>query len=190
MIGSISPSYGSDDLNAGYSKLIALSATNDISASRLDTDEGLRYEKYTLPYEFKDIYTDGDYRFSVRVRGSYLKIKSDEENLDGIGHYRAKWNMLSFTTSPRVVKRINKNLNFESELEFGYTNMKNNSTFKGDEEVKNLFYENGLLGWNINTLHITPKIDITNSYVLDNHDEINFHGNIAYMLVVLVMRKN
>lgn len=34
-------SYGDENLNAGYAKLIALSSTNDISASTLYVDDGI-----------------------------------------------------------------------------------------------------------------------------------------------------
>ncbi|EKT58488.1 hypothetical protein [Providencia sneebia] len=48
----ISNSYSDENLNAGYAKLLALSLTDDISASKLHTD-GFVYEKYSLPYDFK-----------------------------------------------------------------------------------------------------------------------------------------
>ena len=49
-----SSAYSDENLNSGYAKLLALSLTDDISASQLNSD-GFNYEKYSLPYEFKNL---------------------------------------------------------------------------------------------------------------------------------------
>ncbi|EKT62030.1 hypothetical protein [Providencia burhodogranariea] len=178
----ISPSYSDDSLNSGYAKLLALSLTNDISASKLDSGD-LSYEKYSLPYTFQNLYEYDDYSFSAQLRGNYLKVKASPMYVYPSGKFRAHWDILSVTTSPKITYKINNNLKLENEIEFGYANMNNRSTFSGDNNTKESLREIGLLEWNINSLQLAPKIGLVNTNILDNNNQINFHGNISYMFM-------
>lgn len=84
LIITTSGSSMAEDLKTGYNKLLALSLTDDISASKLKSD-GLSYEKYSLPYNFNELYVNGDYSFSVQLRGNYLKVKSSSFHIDNVG---------------------------------------------------------------------------------------------------------
>ncbi|WP_140182637.1 hypothetical protein [Providencia stuartii] len=176
-------------LTAGYAKLIALSSTNDISASTLYSD-GLDHSKYSLPYTFKNIYTDGDYAFNIQIRGNYLKVKSEVIDIDSSNSLRSRWDILNLTTSPQLTYSINKNYSLEGELELGYSNMQNKSSFYGEDDVKAGLREAKLLDWDINTLHITPKIGIVNKNTLSNGDNISLHTSIAYMFMESIGNKS
>ncbi|MBQ0330235.1 hypothetical protein J9231_20580 [Providencia rettgeri] len=176
----ICSSYSDENLNAGYAKLLALSLTDDISASTLHA-EGFNYEKYSLPYEFKDLYLIDDYSFSMQLKGNYLKVKSSLVNIDSLGNLRARWDIFSLSASPKVSYQINEKFSLENELELGYANMSNNSTFHGSQQMKDVLRDEGLLDWNVNSFHITPKLGLRNTNILDNNDELNLYGHISYM---------
>lgn len=180
LIITTSGSSMAEDLKTGYNKLLALSLTDDISASKLKSD-GLSYEKYSLPYNFNELYVNGDYSFSVQLRGNYLKVKSSSFHIENVGSLHARWDIFSITTSPKVTYKINDNFSFENELEFGYANMKNNSSFHGDFQMKESLREEKLLDWDINSFHITPKVGIKNTFKLNNNYEVNSFGRISYM---------
>ncbi|MTC46836.1 hypothetical protein GKR71_13445 [Providencia sp. wls1922] len=173
-------SYSDENLNAGYAKLLALSLTDDISASKLNSD-GFNYEKYSLPYEFKNLYVTDDYSFSIQLKSNYLKVKSSLINIDSVGDLRARWDILSISASPKVTYQINERLRLENELEFGYANMSNKSSFHGSQLMRDTLRDEGLLDWNMNSFHITPKIGLKNTNKLDNNDEINMYGHVSYM---------
>ncbi len=173
-------SYSDENLNAGYSKLLALSLTDDISASKLNAD-GFNYEKYSFPYEFKNLYVEDDYSFSVQLKGNYLKVKSSPINIDSVGSLRARWDIFSVSASPKVAYQINERFSLENELEFGYANMSNKSSFHGNQQMKEILRDEGLLDWNVNSFHITPKVGVKNTNKLDNNDEINIYGHVSYM---------
>lgn len=173
-------SYSDESLNAGYAKLLALSLTDDISASKLNAD-GFSYEKYSLPYEFKNLYAEDDYSFSLQLKGNYLKVKSSLVNIDSMGSLRARWDIFSVSASPKVTYQINERLSFENELEFGYANMSNKSSFHGNQQMKEILRDEGLLDWNVNSFHITPKVGVKHTNKLDNNDEINIYGHLSYM---------
>lgn len=175
-------SYSDENLNAGYAKLLALSLTNDISASKLNAD-GFNYEKYSLPYEFKNLYQEDNYSFSMQLKGNYLKVKSSLTNIDSIGSLRARWDIFSFSVSPKIAYQINERFSLENELELGYANMNNKSTFHGNQQMKEALRDEGLLDWHVNSFHITPKIGLKNTNKLNNNDEINIYGNVSYMFV-------
>ncbi|HHR5899959.1 TPA: hypothetical protein ACS7XC_000833 [Providencia alcalifaciens] len=174
--------YSEENLNAGYAKLLALSLTDDISASELNTED-FKYEKYSLPYEFKNLYVKDDYSFSMQLKGNYLKVKSDLTNIDSVGSLRARWDIFSLSAAPKVTYQINDRFSLENELELGYANMSNKSSFHGSPQMREGLRKAGLLDWNINSLHITPKIGLKNTNKLDNNDEINIYGHVAYMFV-------
>lgn len=178
----ITPAYSNDNLNTSYAKLLALSLTNDISASKLDSG-GFNYEKYSLPYTFQNLYEYDDYSFSVQLRGNYLKVKASPIYVYPSGKLRAHWDILSVTTSPKITYKINNNLKLENEIEFGYANMNNRSTFSGDNNTKESLREIGLLGWSINSFQLAPKIGLINTNTLNNNHQINFHGNVSYMFM-------
>ncbi|MCW2258442.1 hypothetical protein M2263_004533 [Providencia alcalifaciens] len=178
----ITPAYSDDSLNSSYAKLLALSLTNDISASKLDS-EGLSYEKYSFPYTFKNLYEYDDYSFSVQLRGNYLKVKASPMDVNPSGKLRAHWDILSVTTSPKITYKINNSLKLENEIEFGYANMNNKSTFSGDNDMKESLREIGLLGWSINSFQLAPKIGLINTNILNNNHQVNFHGNVSYMFM-------
>ena len=149
--------YADENLNAAYAKLLALSLTDDISASKLNSNE-LSYDKYSLPYEFKNLYVTKDYFLSMKLNGNYLKIKSSPANIDSLGNLRAHWDVFSLSATPKITYPINEKFSIENELEFGYSNMNNKSSFHGNEQMKEILREEGLLDWSINTFHITPKL--------------------------------
>lgn len=182
MVHLSTPVYGDDSLNAGYAKLLALSSTDDISASSLTADKA-RYAKYSLPYRFDELYKDSDYTLSLLLRGNYLTVKPEKTSLESQGTFHPRWDIMSVTASPQIAYNINESLTLESELEFGYAYMSNKSTFHGNAETKDVLYREGLLGWSTNTLHITPKIGLSNVYELDNSDEITIRGHLAYMFM-------
>ncbi len=176
----ICDSYSDENLNAGYAKLLALSLTDDISASKLNAD-GFNYEKYSLPYDFKNLYVEDDYSISLQLKGNYLKVKSSLVNIDSVGSLRARWDIFSISASPKITYQINEKFSLENELEFGYANMSNKSSFYGNGQMKEILRDEGLLDWNVNSFHITPKIGLKNTNKLDNNDEINVYGHISYM---------
>ncbi len=176
----ICSSYSDENLNAGYAKLLALSLTDDISASTLHA-EGFNYEKYSLPYEFKNLYVTNDYSFSMQLKGNYLKIKSSLVNVDSVGSLRARWDIFSISASPKIAYQISEKFSLENELEFGYANMTNKSSFHGSQQMKEALRDEGLLDWDVNSFHITPKIGLKNTNKLDNNDEINIYGHMSYM---------
>lgn len=173
-------SYSNENLNAGYVKLLATSLTDDISASKLNVDE-LNYEKYSLPYQLKNLYVTDNYIFSIQLKGNYLKVKSSLVNIDSVGNLRARWDIFSTSISPKVTYQINERLSLENELEFGYANMNNKSSFQGSQQMKKALRDERLLDWNVNSFHITPKIKLKNTNKLDNNDEINIYGQVSYM---------
>ncbi|HHR6131440.1 TPA: hypothetical protein ACS72K_004121 [Providencia alcalifaciens] len=173
-------SFSDENLNAGYAKLLALSLTDDISASKLNSD-GFNYEKYSLPYEFKNLYITDDYSFSIQLKSNYLKVKSSRITIDSVGDLRARWDILSISASPKVTYQINERLSLENELEFGYANMSNKSSFHGSQLMRDTLRDEGVLDWNMNSFHITPKIGLKNTNKLDNNDEINIYGHLSYM---------
>nr|WP_282553588.1 hypothetical protein [Providencia sneebia] len=130
---------------------------------------------------FKNIYVKDNYAFSMQLKGNYLKVKSSPVNIDYVGRMHARWDIFSLTASPKVSYQINDNLHLENELEFGYANMSNNSSFHGDHQMKELLRNEGLLDWSVNSFHITPKIGLKNTNKLANNDEINIYGHISYM---------
>lgn len=172
--------YADENLNAAYAKLLALSLTDDISASKLNSNE-LSYDKYSLPYEFKNLYVTKDYFLSMKLNGNYLKIKSSPANIDSLGNLRAHWDVFSLSATPKITYPINEKFSIENELEFGYSNMNNKSSFHGNEQMKEILREEGLLDWSINTFHITPKFGLRNNNKLNNNDEFNIYGHISYM---------
>lgn len=182
-------SFSDKALTAGYAKLIALSSTNDISASTLYSD-GLDYSKYSLPYTFKNIYTDGDYTFNIQMRGNYLQVKSEVIDIDSSNSLRSRWDILNLTTSPQITYRIDEHYSLEGELEFGYSNMKNKSSFHGEDGIKIGLRQEKLLDWDINTLHITPKLGLANRNTLSNGDKFNLHTSVAYMFMESIGNKN
>lgn len=182
-------SFSDKALTAGYAKLIALSSTNDISASTLHSD-GLEYSKYSLPYTFKNIYNEGDYSFNIQIRGNYLKVKSDVIDINSSNTLRSRWNILNLTTSPQITYNIDKNLSLEGEIELGYSNMKNTSSFHGEDDIKIGLREEKLLDWDINAVNITPKIGIVNKNTLNNGDKIKLHTHVSYMFMESVGNKS
>lgn len=172
--------YSDENLNAGYAKLLALSLTNDINASKLNSD-GLSYNKYSLPYEFKNLYVTKNYFLSMKLNGNYLKIKSSPTNIDPLGNLRAQWDIFSLSAAPKIIYPINEKFRLENELEFGYSNMNNKSSFHGNEKMKEILRDEGLLYWSINTFHITPKFGLRNTNKLNNNDEFNIYGHVSYM---------
>lgn len=175
-----SSAYSDENLNSGYSKLLALSLTDDISASQLNSD-GFNYEKYSLPYEFKNLYVKDDYSFSMQLKGNYLKVKSSLVNVDSVGSLRARWDIFSISAAPKVTYQINERFSVENELEFGYANMSNKSSFHGSQQMREILRDEGLLDWDLNSFHVTPKVGLKNTNKLDNNDEINIYGHLAYM---------
>lgn len=173
----------SENLNAGYAKLIALSSTNDISASTLSADDGLKYSKYSLPYDFTDLDESDHYAMSVRLRGSYLKVKGADIEMGSLGVYYPRWNMLSLTASPRITFTLSDTLALNNEFEFGYTKINSQSTYQGDAQTHALLRDDNLLEWSMNTFHLAPKIGLISRYTVNNKDEINVYSDIAYMYI-------
>lgn len=183
MIIFVKPSYSDDSLNSSYGKLLALSLTNNISASKLDS-EGLSYQKYSFPFTFKKLYEfDNVYYLSTQFRGSYLKVKASPIDVYSSGKLRAHWDIFSLTISPKITYKINDNFKLESEFEFGYANMNNKSKFTGDDNTNQFLREIGLLDWSVNSFQLAPKFGLVNTNILDNNDQLNFHSYISYMFI-------
>lgn len=193
-IGFINATYASDEttpdyislnreLTPGYVKLLALSSTNDITASSLKDEDGLEYDKISIPYNFDNIYEYQDYTLSLGMRASYLKIKANSINLNSSEKFSPLWEILSAVVAPKVSYKINDRLQLNTEIEFGYNRMENKSTLKGDDLSREEFINFGMLDWTINSISVTPKIGLNYNYFLKNQNEINLNGNIGYMFL-------
>lgn len=73
----------------------------DISVSSL-TAEGLRYTKYSLPYQFDEVINTENYAVSVWVRGNYLNVKSSALDVGSLGQFRARWDIWSASLDPQI----------------------------------------------------------------------------------------
>lgn len=172
-----------DDLTSGYSKLLTLSSSNDISASTLHS-EGVDYNKYILPYVFENLYQYEDYAFSLGLKGSYLKVRLDPISInDDNDIYYGRWDIFNVMVTPKVDYKLNQYVTLEGAVDLAYSKMVNNSKVRGSQEVKEGLTDNGLLDWDVNTLHFAPEIGAKFKKAFDNNDELTFHSRISYMVL-------
>lgn len=183
-IGYTNYSYADDqdDLKSTYGKLLALSSTSDISASTLKDDEGVHYSKYSLPLNFNDLYTHGNYAFSLGFRFNYFNISGNTLDLS-YGKISPHWNIFNLVAIPKISYKLNEKFTLEGELEYGYSRMENKSKFDGSKINEEALKKENLLDWNANAVHLTPKIGLKYKNKLRNNNEINLNTHVGYMIL-------
>jgi hypothetical protein len=174
--------YSNDALKATYGKLLALSSTDDISASTLKDDDGLTYHKLSLPYNFENLYVDGPYSFSLDLRFNYFTLATDTLSIND-STLDLKWNIYNMVVAPRISYAFNENIVAEGKLEYGYSKMNNRSKFHGDDLIYQNLTEDNTINWSLSSMHITPHLGLNYFKKLKNNDDLSVKSAVGYMIL-------
>ena len=182
LMGSHS-AYSDDEFKATYGKLLALSSTDDISASTFKDDDGMTYNKFSLPYSFDNLYVDGNYSFSLDLRFNYFTVATDTPLSIDDSTLDLKYSIYNMVIAPRISYVFNENFVAEGKLEYGYSKMNNHSKFHGDELMHQNLVQGNVIDWSLSTMHITPHLGLNYFTKLNNHHDLAVKSAIGYMIL-------
>ncbi|CAI2044161.1 Uncharacterised protein [Serratia marcescens] len=158
-------------LGGTYARLLMLSSTEDISASSFRTDEGVRFDKFLLPYEMLHLDITDRLSLSGTVRGGYLKVKGQNDDDGSI--IRLQWDIFSVVSGLVGRYHINDEVAMKGGVELGYVYMRNRYAFD-DENRLDMASQNGL---------IAPMLGIEYTNEVDNGDRLHIEGGLSWMHV-------
>ncbi|HEJ7277307.1 TPA: hypothetical protein SMF98_003977 [Serratia marcescens] len=163
-------------LGAVYARLLMLSSTEDISTSSFRSDNGVAFDKFSLPYEVFRLDITDRLSLSGIVRGGYLKVKGGDDD-DGLTT-RSRLDIFSAVSGLVGRYHISDEIAVKNGVELGYARMRNRiflldhaSGYKYRGDMRS---HNGL---------VIPMVGVEYANELDGGDRIHAEGSISWMYV-------
>ncbi len=177
---------GAASLGSGYSQIVNLTATPDISSAHLRVSDGAVPQSFTvtrIPYEgslFK--FSDRD-SVDWRVSAGYFREKDDLPITvpDGsMGSISSKWSAFSATGGLVLKSRLGYGFTFEPALDFSVVRLLNDASYAGVASSLKPAADGPLFNWHENAFVITPNAALEWTTSIASAQTLTIRGHIAW----------
>jgi hypothetical protein len=180
---------GAARLGSGYSQIVNLTATPDISSAHLDVSDGAVPQSFTvtrIPYEGSLLTFSDRNSIGWRVSGGYFREK-DEFAIDApngaAGSIASKWSAFSATGGLFLRSRLGYGFTFEPGLDFGVARLLNDASYAGAATSLKPATDGPLFNWHENAWLITPNAALEWSTSMAPAQTLTVRAHVAWSWV-------
>ncbi|MEM1114324.1 MAG: hypothetical protein AAGI11_20600 [Pseudomonadota bacterium] len=118
------------DIGAGYAQMLNFFVDPSISASRLDADDGTRYDVFKLPLQYEFALDERDWRIAVRGTLSHAAAEN-EFSLAGFDDIDGTWEADSAQLGLGVILPAGEYFSWFLSGQFGISRLENDTDYGG-----------------------------------------------------------
>ncbi|WP_144444215.1 hypothetical protein [Caballeronia arationis] len=180
---------GAARLGSGYSQILSLTATPDISSAHLDVSDGAVPQSFTvtrIPYEGSLLTFSDRNSIGWRVSGGYFREK-DEFPVSGpngaAGSIASKWSAFSATGGLFLKSKLGYGFTFEPGLDLSVARLLNDALYAGAATSLKPVTDGPLFNWHENAWLITPNAALEWTTSMAPAQTLTIRGHIAWSWV-------
>jgi hypothetical protein len=180
---------GAGSIGAGYSRVLSLTATPDISSAHLDVSDGDVPQSLTvtrIPYEGNLLEFSDRNSIGWRVSGGYFREK-DEFPIDtpggAAGSVASEWSAYSATGGLFLKSKLGYGFTFEPGLDLSVARLLNDASYSGAATGLKPLLDGLLFNWHENAWLVTPNAALEWSTSLAPSKTLTVRGHIAWSWV-------
>lgn len=177
---------GASRLGSGYSQMLSLSATPDISSAHLDISDGAVPQSLTvtrIPYEGSLVTLSDRNSIGWRVSGGYFREKdefaSNAPN-GAAGSVSSKWSAFSATGGLFLKSKLGYGFTFEPGVDLSVARLLNDASYAGVATGLKSAFDGPLFNWHENAWLITPNAVLEWSTNLAPAKTLTVRGHVAW----------
>ncbi|MDR5781270.1 hypothetical protein QCE63_17860 [Caballeronia sp. LZ065] len=177
---------GAARLGSGYSQILNLTATPDISSAHLDISDGPVPQSLTvtrIPYEGSLLALSEWNSIGWRVSGGYFREK-DAFPIGGAngaaGSIASKWSAFTATGGLFLKSKLGYGLIFEPGVDVGLARLLNDASYKGAASSLRPVTDGPLFNWHENAWMITPNASLEWMTGISSTRTLTIRGHIAW----------
>jgi hypothetical protein len=180
---------GAARLGSGYSQMLNLSATPDISSAHLDVSDGPVPQSFTvtrLPYEGSLLTLSDRNSIGWRVSGGYFRQKDEfpaNAPNGAAGSIASKWTAFSATGGLFLKSKLGYGFTFEPGLDLSVARLLNDASYAGAATSLKPVLDGPLFNWHENAWLITPNAALEWSAIIAPAQTLTVRGHIAWSWV-------
>lgn len=180
---------GAARLGSGYSQIVNLSATPDISSAHLDISDGAVPQSLTvtrIPYEGSLLTFSDRNSIGWRVSGGYFHEKADfmiSAPNGAAGSIVSKWSAFSATGGLFLKSKLGYGFTFEPGLDLSVARLLNDASYAGAATSLKPVIDGPLLNWHENAWLITPNAALEWTTNIAQAQTLTIRGHIAWSWV-------
>lgn len=180
---------GAARLGSGYSQILNLTATPDISSSHLDISGGTVPESFTvsrIPYEASLLTLSDQDSIFWRVSGGYFRQKDElpfTAPNGAAGSIASKWSAFSATGGLFLRSKLGYGLTFEPGLDFSVARLLNDASYAGAATSLKPATDGPLFNWHENAWLVTPNAALVWATNVTPSQTLSIRGHVAWSWV-------
>ncbi|WP_086380443.1 hypothetical protein [Caballeronia sordidicola] len=177
---------GAARLGSGYSQILNLTASPDISSAHLDISNGVAPHSFTItriPYEGSLLTFSDQNSIGWRVSGGYFREKDELAigGLDGAaGSVASKWSAFSATGGLFLKSKLGYGFTFEPGLDLSMARLLNDASYKGAAAGLKPLTDGPLFNWHENAWLVTPTAALEWTTNIASAQTLTIRGHIAW----------
>lgn len=177
---------GAARLGSGYSQMLSLAATPDISAAHIDISDGAVPQSLNvtrIPYEGNLLTLSDRNSIGWRVAGGYFREKDDipiTAPNGATGGVTSKWSAFSATSGLFLKSKLGYGFTFEPGLDVSVARLLNDASYAGVATSLKPATDGPLLNWHENAWLITPNAVLEWSTNLAPSKTLTVRGHVAW----------
>lgn len=138
------------DVGAGYSQMLNFFVDPSISASRLDADDGTRYDVFKLPLQYEIPVDDGAWQLALRGTLSHASAENEfniGERISGDGTWKADSALIGIG----AIVPTGERLSWFVGGQFGISRLQNDTSYSGElGDIVAPIFDGVLFNWDTN----------------------------------------
>lgn len=168
-------------LARAFTKLALLSVSDDINAASFRS-EGMRYTRYSLPWQFDALPLADNLSLVSRVQMNWLDVHGDDFRDDNQLLLTPRWSVSSLVGSGHLSQAINASLTLNYGGSVGLLRFKNRSRLSENWHQENDTYARsmGLVGATSDILQVSPSTGVTYQYRRMSGDTLTLDGRLSW----------
>jgi hypothetical protein len=180
---------GAARLGSGYSQILNLTATPDISSAHLNISEGVVPQSFTvtrIPYEGNLLTFSDRNSIGWRVSGGYFRDKDEFTINDpngAAGSIASKWSAFSATGGLFLKSKLGYGLTFEPGLDLSVARLLNDASYAGAATSLKPVTDGPLFNWHENAWLVTPNAALEWTTSIAPEQALTIRGHIAWSWV-------
>lgn len=183
---SIRDVIGAARLGSGYSQILNLTATPDISSAHLDISDGTLPQSLTvsrIPYEGSLLALSDWNSIGWRISAGYFREKDEFPIGDAsgaAGSVSSKWSAFSATGGLFLKSKLGYGFTFEPGLDLGVARLLNDASYAGAATSLAPVTDGPLFNWHENAWLITPNASLEWTTNIADTQRLTIRGHVAW----------
>ncbi len=139
------------NIGAGYAQMLNFFVDPSISASRLDSDDGTRYDVFKIPLQYEFPASEGGWQLAVRGTLSHASAENDFSLVNG-EVIEGTWEADSALIGLGVLAPTGENFTWFLGAQFGISQLENEADYRGEisRELVAPIVDGILFNWDTN----------------------------------------